>query len=377
MFLCDIGPAYIKCSLVLNKSDEFNNTINEVLQHNKNLQFFSPSLVMNYNSMCLYFFKINLLKVDSFQKSDDYNIIEEFISKKLNEKVCFYCGHINENLVNLIKNLFQLKCVKCGHVNQFSINGLDYISNNIPNAFFDLPGQHISNIVKVGHLEEVTHKNYYDHKTNLYPFILANIIEGTSVYKVDSINEFYRIGGTTFGSTTYWNLVKLTCGYDDPEIAVKDAIKGNNELIDLSVGDIYGGTYQQFSLVSSLIASSFGKLKYINDISQVNKADISRSLITLMCVSLAQITAFLAKDSGVDKVIIVGNPFECLEFMQMVQMGVNYYSEEKIKVYFSEWSPYINLIGMLKHKEISYNITNVEYKDLQSIQTSQDNYFDK
>jgi type II pantothenate kinase len=130
--------------------------------------------------------------------------------------------------------------------------GLEYIAENIEDSFFELPGQSIYNLVQVGHkLNEVTQKNYVSLKGKLYPLLIANILEGTSVYKVEGPDSMTRIGGTSFGSTTYWSLVSLTCGYDDPEVAVKDAIKGNNELIDLSVGDIYGGTYETFNLNSS------------------------------------------------------------------------------------------------------------------------------
>jgi type II pantothenate kinase len=140
----------------------------------------------------------------------------------------------------------------------------------------------------------------------------------------------------------------MACGYDDPEEAVKDAFKGNNELIDLSVGDIYGGSYDQFGLDSSIIASSFGKLKYVEDMSSVNKEDVSRSLMTMLCVIVSQVTALFAVNEKVNKVIVVGNPFEALEFMQMVQIGTHYYSSNQVRAYFSDYSPYINLIGMCK-----------------------------
>lgn len=151
----------------------------------------------------------------------------------------------------------------------------------------------------------------------------------------------------------------MTGGYDDPEEAVRDALKGNNELIDLSVGDIYGGSYQQFGLESDLIASSFGKLKYIEDINSVNKADISRSLLTLLCVTIGQTMALLALSGGVDRVIVLGNPFECLEFLQMLQMGVDYFSQHKVKAYFSNYSTNINLIGLCRQLELKGILTDL------------------
>ena len=158
--------------------------------------------------------------------------------------------------------------------------------------------------------------------------------------EVNSFNE-----GGTIGATTYWGLVKYICGYEDPEEAVNDAKKGDNEKIDLTVGDIYGGDYANFGLDSKIVASSFGKVKNL-DINNLRKEDISRSLLTFFCVNIMQISYFWASNENLDKIIIVGNPFECLEFMQMVQMSINYFSKGKIKTFFTDFSPFFNVLGM-------------------------------
>jgi pantothenate kinase len=358
MLIFDIGPAYIKSAIILSADSEIKEYLEKELEANKQkFEFIVTNLTVKYKDKMLFFFKINLFRLEAFKKSYDYEIIKTIISKEStlepSDKCSYFCGPIYEKVQKVLNDLFGRECVKIGHVNKLSILGLEYIAENIPNSFFDLPGQSICNLVQVGHkLNEVTKKNYVCLKDNLFPILFANIIEGTSVYKAESADNFSRIGGTTFGATTYWSLVSLTCGYDDPEVAVKDAIKGNNELIDLSVGDIYGGTYEQFNLNSSLIASSFGKLKNVDDVNKVNKEDISRSLLTLLCVTISQITAMFATNSNVSKVIVLGNPFECLEFMQMVQMGTDYFSGETVNAYFSDYSPYINLIGMCRQFEI-------------------------
>jgi len=135
------------------------------------------------------------------------------------------------------------------------------------------------------------------------------------------------------------------CGYEDPEEAVNDAKKGDNEKVDLTVGDIYGGDYESFGLESKIVASSFGKVKNL-EIESLKKEDISRSLLTLFCVNVMQISYFWAKNENVDKIIIVGNPFQCLEFMQMVQMSINYFSKGKIKTFFTDFSPFFNVLGL-------------------------------
>jgi pantothenate kinase len=341
MLLCDIGPVYLRCALVFE-----DNAKSKAIEENKsNLEYFDFNINNDFQMKTIYFFKINLFKVGKFKESPDLKLINSI----KDSETCYYCGPLSEKIESAIKDLFSVNLVKIGHINKLSVYGLEYVANNIPNSFYELPGQSIVNIVQVGkELNKVNQKNYVDLKDSLFPLVFANIIEGVSMYRAESSEKLERIGGTTLGASTYWALVSLTCDYTDPEEAVKDAIKGNNELIDLSVGDIYGGSYEQFGLSSSLIASSFGKLKYVKDINEVKKEDISRSLLTLLCVTTSQMTAMLAKQQKINKLIVLGNPFESLEFFQMIQMATNYYSQDTVKSYFSDYSPYINLIGMLK-----------------------------
>ena len=85
---------------------------------------------------------------------------------------------------------------------------------------------------------------------------------------------------------------------------------------------------------------------------EINKEDISKSLMTMLCVTSSQISALLAKQENTKNIIIIGNSFESLAFMQMIQMCVGYYSEEKCRAYFTQYSPFINLIGMVLHLEV-------------------------
>lgn len=362
MLLCDFGPVYIKCAFLF-PATSYEDVFKDFNLDTDGLEYFELNLSIKYKDCLLIFFKINLYRTDKFKQSKDYHVIIAILEhlnknkQKNNKEPCktsaYYCGHVDEEKEKVIQSLFNLNLIKCGHINQLSVYGLDHISNNIESPFFDLPGQLITNLVKVGHgLETVTQKNQISLKAKFYPYLFANVIDGVSIYRIDSIDKLTRLGGSTFGATTYWSLVSLACGYDDPEEAVSEGIKGNNELIDLSVGDIYGGSYEKFSLSSQLIASSFGKLKYVQDLSLVERKDISRSLLTLLCVSISQITANIAKMSNVDKVIVLGLPFNCLEFMQMIQMGTNYFSGETVKALFSDYAPYINLIGMCKQMEM-------------------------
>ena len=138
-------------------------------------------------------------------------------------------------------------------------------------SFFTLPKKSVQELVNVGQgMIKVDQKNSCSIKNNLYPYLLTNGQDGLSVYKVDSIDSYKRLGGNTLGATTLWSLLTLTCGYEDPDLAVSEATKRNNKLVDVSVGDIYGGNYSAIGLDSHLIASSFGKMNY-TDIENVEK----------------------------------------------------------------------------------------------------------
>ena len=145
------------------------------------------------------------------------------------------------------------------------------------------------------------------------------------------------------------------------------SLKGDNRLIDLSVGDIYGGNYSRFSLGSELIASSFGKVKYTKNVNDVNKKDISRSLVTLFASAVSQMTAFISVSGKIDKIILVGNPFESLVLMQMFQVCTAMFSKNRVHEMFSDYSQYLEIIGMCveldKTQLVTFDIED-EYKGL-------------
>lgn len=377
MLLLQINPVYIRCGLLLQETKELNEEINAI---NNQFTYFELPLLIHYNKMLLMFLKINFFGVDEFKKSIDYDFIMGKLGLKQslneedrsNEKIiltkhkdsitilnsprnknpylpfCYYCGHLTGQKEMIILELFKMKCIKGGHENHLSILGIDYIATHIEDSFFNLPSESVSSMIQVSKgIKKVTEKHKLSLKDKLYPYLMSNILEGVSVYRVDSIDNYTRIGGTAFGITSWWSLVSLSCKYEDPEKAINDALAGDNELIDLSVGDIYGGKYDQFNLDANLIASSFGKLKYVKDIQTIAPKDISKSLVILLSSTLSQITGLLGRSTGVDKVIITGNPFTCLEFMQMLQICTEMFSKKTVTEIFSEYSPYVDLIGMM------------------------------
>ena len=92
-----------------------------------------------------------------------------------------------------------------------------------------------------------------------YPFILANVGSGAGFIVVHSETQWERVSGTSMGGGTFYGLCHLLTGETSFDSMLDGAEGGNNERVDLTVGDIYGGDYSKFGLKAATIAASFGK----------------------------------------------------------------------------------------------------------------------
>lgn len=383
MLLLNLSPLYIRCGAILSNSD----TLEKELENFKErFIYINPEINISYNEKKLILFKINYFKIDDFKKSPDYEfllkikiiqnvnleekdkeIIEEkiLIYKDSNEillepriknkgiPTCYYCGELSGRREYIIYKLFQKKCEKLGDLIQLSISGIDYINNMLQNPFFNLPKETISDLVIVGkgknNNSKLTKekKNNLSFKEKLYPYLLSTGEDGISIYQVNSINSFKKLGYNTLGPTSLWSLFNLACNYEDPELALKEATEGNNELIDLSVGDIYGGDYGGASLCSDIIASSFSKLVNVDNIDKLDKKDIGRALLIFYGFTYAQVASMFPSQEKIDKNIISGDTFNSLELKQMIQVSLEGLTGNAIGCIFSDYSNYFEIIGMI------------------------------
>eukprot|EP00871_Galdieria_phlegrea_P002036 jgi/Galph1/2833/GphlegSOOS_G1534.1 len=78
-------------------------------------------------------------------------------------------------------------------------------------------------------------RRFVDARPDPFPYLLVHIGSGVSIVKVTGHGEFERVSGSTI-------------------------VEGNNERVDMLVGDIYGGDYCKIGLGAGVIASSFGKV---------------------------------------------------------------------------------------------------------------------
>ena len=380
MLLLNISPIYLRCGVLITNSE----VLEKELDYYKDLfQYIKPELSINFKSKKLILFQINYFSIDKFNKSPDheflvkFNIIqdinlEENEFKKLETNLhnhkdsitilseprnksqipsCFYCGRISGKKENMIYRLFQKKCIRYGTCTDLSIKAIDYINNNFSNPFFSLPRESILNLVRVGNNTNLPKKNlikeYYSLKEKLYPYILTTGDEGNCIYRIDSLDSHKKIGISTIGPTTIWSLFNLTCNYEDLEFAMKEAFKGgNNEQVDLSVGDIYGGDYSGVGLDSCLIASSFSKVN-ISDTNKIEKKDIGKALAIFYGVTYSRVSAMLASKENIRRIIVSGDTYDSLELKQMIQSSLKEFSGNIIEAVFCDFSNYLEVIGMV------------------------------
>ncbi|XP_047960555.1 pantothenate kinase 1-like isoform X2 [Salvia hispanica] len=134
-----------------------------------------------------------------------------------------------------------------------------------------------------------------NHK-DLYPYLLVTVGSGVSMIKVDGDNNFERVSGTSVGGGTFWGLGRLLTKCQSFDELLELSRQGNNRVIDMLVGDIYGGTdYSKIGLTSTTIASSFGKAISANkELDDYRPEDVARSLLRMISNNIGQVSQMKA-----------------------------------------------------------------------------------
>lgn len=184
---------------------------------------------------------------------------------------------------------------------------------------------------------------------DIYPFLLVNIGSGVSIIKVESENNFSRIGGTSIGGGTFWGLGSLLTGGKSFDELVSLAEKGDHRQVDMLVRDIYGSYSSLVDLPGDIIASSFGKAaRSLRDRTdeQFKQEDVVRSLLLCISNDVGQIASLYAQLHCVNKVYFGGgfirsNPFT----MHTLSFAINYWSKGQIQALFLRHEGYLGAIG--------------------------------
>jgi type II pantothenate kinase len=184
-----------------------------------------------------------------------------------------------------------------------------------------------------------------ENPEELFPYLLVNIGSGVSILKVEGPGKITRVSGTSLGGGTFWGLCKLLTKCQTFDEAMDLSELGNNEKVDMSVGDIYGGDYDKFDLPASTVASSFGKMG-MDAAGDASEADIARGLLSMITQNIGQVAYLCAKQHKMKKIIFVGNFLRYNKVStKLLAHFIGYWSKQQTSACFMKHEGYFGALG--------------------------------
>lgn len=159
-----------------------------------------------------------------------------------------------------------------------------------------------------------------------------------------SKDEYVRVSGTSLGGGTFWGLCRLLARCQTFDESMDFSVAGDNQKVDLLVGDIYGGDYDQFGLKSSTIASSFGKA----GVNRTNghEEDMARSLLVMLTQNIGQVAYLNAKKHHTPNIYFCGNFLRRNAIAsQQLAYAIHYWSKGEMEAQFLDHEGYLGAIG--------------------------------
>lgn len=186
-----------------------------------------------------------------------------------------------------------------------------------------------------------------DHN-DLFPYLLVNIGSGVSMIKVEGDGKFERVSGTNVGGGTFWGLGRLLTKCKSFDELLELSHQGNNRVIDMLVGDIYGGTdYSKVGLSSTTIASSFGKaISDKKELQDYQPEDIARSLLRMISNNIGQIAYLNALRFGLKRIFFGGFFIRGHAYtMDTIAVAVDFWSKGEAKAMFLRHEGFLGALG--------------------------------
>ncbi|TMS35719.1 hypothetical protein L596_003055 [Steinernema carpocapsae] len=312
----DIGSSIVKVAYV--------SSVPNILAVSKGAQNGNSDQVNE--SFRLHFIQFH---ISNFQQCLEY-IREECTLNSIEFTAC--TGSNIDAYQQLIADLLSTRCFKLSEM-ECLVKGNNFLLRNVLDESF-----------------------IYDHKSEacnyvfetidpstVYPYLIVNISTGVSVYKVDSDDKFERVGGSSIGGGTFHGLGNLLTGCSDFDELMKLAGAGDHRKVDVLVSDMQGVMLQNFALSEDLIAGSFGKCE---DKSELEKADLIRSLLLMISNSIGQICVLYAQQARA-KSIFFGGYFvrNHAIAMRTISYAVNYWSQGTMSARFLRHEGYTAAVG--------------------------------
>ncbi|XP_060213968.1 pantothenate kinase 1 [Lycium barbarum] len=185
-------------------------------------------------------------------------------------------------------------------------------------------------------------------QNDLYPYLLVNIGSGVSMIKVDGDEKFHRVSGTSVGGGTFLGLGKLLTKCQSFDELLELSHQGNNRVVDMLVGDIYGGLdYSKIGLTSTAIASSFGKAISENkELEDYKPEDIARSLLRMISNNIGQIAYLNALRFGLKRIFLGGFFIRDHAYtMDTISVAVDFWSKGEAKAMFLRHEGFLGALG--------------------------------
>lgn len=196
----------------------------------------------------------------------------------------------------------------------------------------------------------------HDADEDIFPYLLVSIGSGVSVLHVKGPHEFERVSGSSIGGGTYWGLCRLLTKCKSYDEALDLAVHGSNYAVDMSVGDIYGGSYEKFNLPATTVASSFGKMISTSR-DQVTDADIARSLLVMITQNIGQIAFLNSCLHQTKRIYFVGNFLRHNKISsRTLAYAINFWSKGAMEARFCKHEGYLGALGAFL---LNAEVTNV------------------
>ncbi|GLD94405.1 hypothetical protein PINS_up003016 [Pythium insidiosum] len=185
----------------------------------------------------------------------------------------------------------------------------------------------------------------YDADEDIFPYLLVSIGSGVSVLHVKGPNDFERVSGSSIGGGTYWGLCRLLTQCRSYDEALDMAVHGSNYNVDMSVGDIYGGSYEKFNLPATTVASSFGRMM-TTPRDEVSDADLARALLVMVTQNIGQIAFLNACLHHTKRIFFVGNFLRHNQISaRTLSYAINFWSKGAMQARFCKHEGYLGALG--------------------------------
>lgn len=294
------------------------------------------------DGVCMNFFKLETDKIDQF-----ISHMKSIISQNYPKRITIIAtGGGAHKYYDKLSIEFPKSKIQKEDEMQCLIIGLDFFITEIPKEVF--------------YFDETDHKyievSEDQKREELYPYLLVNIGSGVSMIKVigPGPNNFERVGGSSLGGGTLWGLLSVLTNAGSFDEMLQMASSGDNDNVDLLVGDIFGKGYDLIGLKSNHIASSMGKVfKKVFENEQVenrldlfDQNDIARSLLYAISNNIGQIAYLQAQRYDLKKIYFAGSYIRNhYQTIRTLSYAINFWSKGEKRAYFLKHEGYLGSVG--------------------------------